>query len=207
MRLLLPLIALLLATAAHAQSASDRYHEAARLFIAGEKEGAERAAEAGLALAPNDARLRALLERIRRQPPDQPQGGGQQPQQPQPNEGQQNQQRPDQPRGNEASQAPPDRPEPSDNPAARDQTRTAPREGEREERDERQPLPPPTGRPDAPRPGQGSPTPDAPVDAARGRMTREEAERILNALGADEREVLRTLPRPPTRPRRTTRDW
>ena len=61
-----------------AQTAVDYYHDSARLYIEGDNTTAEQAALQGLALAPNDARLQALLDRIRQQEQQQSGQGEQQ---------------------------------------------------------------------------------------------------------------------------------
>ena len=65
----------LLAAPVAAQSAVDHYHDAAQLYIAESNAEAEEAALAGLALAPDDEKLRALLEKIRERNEQQGQQG------------------------------------------------------------------------------------------------------------------------------------
>ena len=67
MRPLFLVFLLMTAAGASAQSAADYYHNAAGQYINGEMEAAEQATEAGLAIDPDDAKLQALLERIRQQ--------------------------------------------------------------------------------------------------------------------------------------------
>jgi hypothetical protein len=212
---LLPLLALLaLAAPARAQSAVEYYHEAARHYIGGEREAAEQAAERGLRLAPADPRLRALLDRIRQQQEPSGQGGQQQDQQPSPgqqsgeqdqqgNESEQEDQQQDQGQGERGEEppeeeregAPPDRP-------PEEQPRPEPGDQPRDQgREDAQP------RPDAPRPGEGGATPESAVPVEPGEMTQAEAERILNAVGAEERLLLRRIQQRPGAGRRVEKDW
>ncbi|MFN3597669.1 MAG: hypothetical protein ACK41D_10415 [Rubricoccaceae bacterium] len=152
---------------AHAQRADEpaaraRYHEGARLYVQGQREAALQAVEAGLALAPDDARLRALRDLLRQEQP--PGGGGPQPEE-QPPDG------PDR-EGEQPQDAPtPDVPAPEAPPAR-----------ERAEAHTSQPPP--------------------------GPMSREEADRILDAIAGDERlwlEEQRRHARPASP--RSLRDW
>ena len=199
-----------------AQTAVDYYHDAARLYIGGDNEAAEQAAERGLALAPRDARLQALLDRIRQQEQQQSGQGNRQNQQQ--NE---NQQSGDQGQPNDESESPPgenqpndpqgdqDRPEdeqsaPSDRPQEEQAEPQEQEQGgqpqEEQGREDEQPA-------DAPRPGDGSATPEDAMPIQPGQMTRAEAERILNAVGAGEGELLRQVQRRPGRARRVEKDW
>lgn len=194
---LLPILALiLLAAPVRAQSVAEYYHHAAQRYIAGADAEAEAAALAGLALAPDDARLQALLEQIRQR---QQESGGQQGQdesdQQQPGDGPQQQ-------GQEGDEQESD-------------------EGEQEQDGEGQPQEPseqPPGEPQSPQPGdagtQGEQNPGAPGDGAfapeatePGQMSRAEAERILQAIEADELQLLRDVQRRQSRPRYVEKDW
>lgn len=209
------LLLLLSMPLAQAQSAVDYYHDAARLYVDGNTDAAERAAEAGLALAPDDARLQALLDRIRQQEQqqDQQQGGApdQQQQQDQQgsDDGQQGEQGQSQPEDGEEQQDESERLEDEnegpatdrmDQPPEEQQPGREPQDEQGQEDEQQAPTPPEPGEDDGGTAGQS-------VPVEPGRMTRAEAERILSALGADERALLRNLRRTPARPRRVERDW
>jgi len=202
-----------------AQSAIDYYHNAAGLYINGEVTAAEQAAEAGLAIDPNDARLQALLERIRQQQEQQNQqqqsnegdqsdslphdnGEQQDEQNNQENDGESEQQdsepqndgqgEQDQPRDDGSAES--DRQEEHQpEPEQADQQNQDGREGEQQE------LGPQSNE------GEAGAEDTQPVQL--GRMSRAEAERILGALRADESTLLRSIQRRPANPRRVERDW
>lgn len=151
-----------------ARPALEKFHSAARLFFAGDTTAAAREARAGLAIDPRDPSLRALLAEIERRPPPQPSGGGgrdEPPPQP-PNEPEERE---------EGSQGEEDSPQ-------REPER--PRDPGDDAEQEQAPARPGRDRPD----GAGDDVAQAPQP---GRMTREEAEALLRALGADERRLLR----------------
>lgn len=187
----------LLASAGIAQtapgpSARDLYHRGARQFVDGEQAAALAAVDAGLAQAPGDARLQALRDLIQQQQDDQDdQDGGQQDQDAQNSEGdgEANSEAGDQgEQGDEGEngQGPQDQqdgPTSENGPEAeRDQTNTAP--------------------PQSAAPGQ------APPQAGQaGEMTPAQADRILDAVGGEERLLLREMRRAPTQRRRSDKDW
>jgi|GEM_PF-4338673 len=147
-------------------AAETRFHDGARLYAEGDVEAAVRAVDAGLAEAPADARLRALRELLRQQQEPSDGGGGQQPDDPQD--------------GDDPSESPPDEgqgdneapPNPGDSPE-----QTPPQDGG-------------TGGTSPPADGAGTPPGDA-SDATRAPMSRAEAEALLDAVGGDERLLLR----------------
>ena len=164
-------------TAPAGASPADRYHAGARAFVDGEQARALREVEAGLAAAPDDARLQALRDLIEQQQQEQDdQDGGQQDQADNSDasdDGQDGDQ-------GEQGQNPPDRPEDDGPEAERDQTQTGPsRDGEEAEAQ--------------------------PAEAAE--MSRAQADRILDAVGGEERLLLRELRRAPTQRRRSDKDW
>jgi hypothetical protein len=213
---LIPLLVLLaLAAPVRAQSASDLYHVAARHYIGGEREAAEEAAVRGLRLAPDDPKLGALLDRIRQQQEPSDQGGQQQDGQQSPGEqsGAQGRQ------GNEGEQQG-NGEDPQQNQGEGEQGAERPEdEGDGAPSDEPPQEPPERGeppqpgregaqpRPDAPRPGEGGATPESMEPVQPGEMTQGEAERILNAVGAEERLLLRRIQRRPGEGRRVEKDW
>ena len=68
--------------------------------------------------------------------------------------------------------------------------------------------PPPSGQNgQPPPPDDGSPTPSDRPEEPRDGMTRDQAERILDAVGGDERQLLRRFRREPSRVRTNEQDW
>jgi hypothetical protein len=185
--LLLGLAGVALAQRETAPVAVERFHDAARLFVGGDTAAAAREARAGLAAAPGDPALTALLAEILRRPPPQPSGGG-------------------------ATEPPPEPPpaddegpeQPNAGPTDEGEPRGAEPGGDRPEpRDDGRPID-----------SRGTPAPEADSDARAagrpatdpGRMTRAEAEALLRALGADERRLLRAR-RQQADQRRFENDW
>ncbi len=190
-----------LAAPAAAQSVADYYHAAAQLYIGEQNQRAEAAAEAGLALDPDDAKLRALLEKIREQEEGQG-GGGQQAEDAddrQPGEGDEQQDggedgeepQPDaESPGEQGGEPQPGEPQPRDQPAPDEREADAGAEGDEQ--------------PDA-QPGDGGTA--TPFEVPPGEMSRAEAERILRAIQTDELELLRDVQRRRARPRYVEKDW
>lgn len=171
--------------------AADAYARAAGLFIDGETERAESAAVEGLRAAPGDAKLQALLDLIRQEQPPQDGGGGEQ------NDDQGEDESGESGDDSQASQGDQGRPEDEDRSARQDQTRTDPGEDEGDE-----PSEPQQGG----REGEGGDSPQqAPVQP--GQMSPEQAARLLDAVGGEERLLLRELRRRPSRVRRSDKDW
>ena len=160
--------------------AVERYHAGAQAYVNGDMARAKTAVDAGLRAAPNNARLQALRDLLEQeQEQDNQQGGGQDEQQQNPSGGE-SQESDEGESGQNQGQPPPDEPE-----AEQDQTRTEPQD-----------------------PGQaseGGTPPEGSVE--QNEMSRAQAERILDAVGGDERLLLRELRRAPTRGRRTDKDW
>ena len=200
---LLPLLLLLLAAApAGAQSVADYYHTAARAYIGGENAEAEAAAEAGLALDPTDARLRALLEKIREKNQE---GSG----------GEQEQEDADQPDDGEG--------EPQDDAQRGEQEDETEQEGEPQDQQQepqqgqQQPEEPSDQEPQGEQ--EGSAEGEQPADpqggggqlgefeGEPGQMSRADAERILRAIESDELELLREVQQRRARPRYVEKDW
>ena len=160
-------------------SPADLYHQGARAFVDGENDAARRAVEAGLAAAPDDARLQALKDLIDQQDQeDDQEDGGQQDQSQNSDPGEQDQ---DGEQG-EDGQNPPDQPEDGSGDAEQDQTRTAP-------------------------PQQTTEGETPPPARERGQMSAAQAERILDAVGGEERLLLRELNRAPSQRSRSDKDW
>ena len=197
---------LCLASAALAQSVGRggvdpvaKYHEGAQSFIAGDVPAASAAVRAGLQAAPGDERLQKLRDLIEQEQEEQDQRrGGQQDQdaENQDTEGERDDE--GQSGGQGQQQPPPDEPESG---AGRDRTdtETTPPGDAGEDQDG------PEG--DGRSAGEGGPTPPGGEAVPEGRMSRAQAERILDAVGGDERLLLRELRRSQPRGRRTDKDW
>ena len=194
-RLRLALLALALAAPVLAQApgAADAYARAAGLFIDGDAEQAEAIAERGLQQAPGDAKLQALLDLIRQQQPPQDNEGGSESNE----EGESDAGEPNE--DDSAGQGQQDRPEDGGPQAEQDQTRADGPDGEGDDPSDRQP--------EGARPGEGGETPRQPLDGRPQRMSAEQAGQILDAVGGEERLLLRELRRRPTRMRRSDKDW
>jgi hypothetical protein len=186
--LFLALGTLTLASAQTAQRgpAADRYHEAARLFIDGETERAAQAADAGLAMAPDNARLQALRDLIRQQEQQDEQNQGDDGEPQTDDSGEQEQEGEGQPRDDGAGETPPER---EQAPSDRQQPPSQPQDGSDPADGDRQPgeAPPSAGDPN--------------------RMSRDQAERLLEAVAGDERLLLEEMRRAPSRVRRNEKDW
>lgn len=212
MRFLLLVLLMSGATGASAQTAADQYHDAAGLYISGDLEAAEQAAEAGLAIDPDDAKLQALLERIRQQQEQrnqqhsdegEPSDETQNPQNEQRSEGESDQQDSEQQDDGQGEQD-----QPQDDGSAESDQQNEQREPEHQEDQQNQ-----AGReneqqePNRSQTGEDEATPEDPTPIQLGRMSRAEAERILAALRADESALLRSIQRRPASTRRVERDW
>lgn len=202
-----PIALLLLAAPVAAQSAEDFYHDAARLYIAEDNAAAERAALDGLALAPDDAKLRALLDAIREQNDQQQSGQGEQEERDDADEQQQGygstpQDEEDAGRPQQSDEGAPDDQQPGGEQAPENQQPDEPAEpdGEREGEAGAEGQ---QADGDA-RPGDGA---AQPPDDAAGTMSPAEAERILRAIQADEVQLLRDVQRRRARPRYVEKDW
>ncbi len=174
-----------IAQTAPGPSARDLYHRGARQFVDGEQAAALAAVDAGLAQAPGDARLQALRDLIQQQQDEQDnQDGGQQ------DQDAQNSEAGDQGEGDqgENGQGPEDQTE-KDGPPSED--------GPEAERDQTNTAPPQSAAP-----GQAPP----PAGQA-GEMTATQADRILDAVGGEERLLMREMRRAPTQRRRSDKDW
>ena len=175
-------------------SATERYHAGAQAFIDGDMARASAAVEAGLQVAPNNARLQALRDLIEQNQDQQDQQqGGQNSDDAQNESGGENEQEGDEGQNGDSQNQPPPPEEPG---AEQDQTRTQPQNPGQQQDGQ-------GGRDDAPSTaGQASQ-----ADATPGEMSRAQAERILDAVGGQEQLLLRELRRAPTRGRRTDKDW
>ncbi len=179
--LLLAAIALLAQAPPPGASPSDRYHQGAQAFIDGDNARALQAVDEGLRLAPNDARLQALRDLIQQQQQEQDNEDGGQQDQADNSDPSDDGQEGDQ--GESGQQSPPEPEDGDGQEAEQDQTRTSP-------------------------PSQGGAGDEAQEAPARpGEMSRAQAEQILDAVGGEERLLLRELRRAPTQRRHSDKDW
>lgn len=180
-------------------AALDRYHEGAQAYVGGDLERAAAAVRAGLQMAPANPRLQALRDLIEQEQEeqDQQQGGGQNEDEQNPQGGGQGQ--PDDSGEGESAPGESGEPPPADEPEAeQDQTRTDPQSPGDEPND---------GGSTGQRPGEGGATPQGEGAVPDGQMSRAQAAQILDAVGGDERLLLREIRRAPTRGRRADKDW
>jgi len=193
------LLLLLAAAPAGAQSVADYYHTAAQAYIAGQNAEAEQAAEAGLAIDPTDAKLQALLEKIRERNPDD--SGGEQEQEnadeQQDGEGEQQQDAESGEQDPEAEQE--GQEEQNQQPEGEQQQPEEPSEPQDQQQGD-------AGAEGEQQP-QGGGAQSALFEVKPGEMSRTEAERILRAIESDELELLREVQRRRARPRYVEKDW
>ena len=200
----------LLASAALAQSAGRdagrrgvdpvaKYHEGARAFIGGDVGQAKAAVQAGLQADPDDQRLQALRDLIEQEQEEQDQRRGGQQDPDAENQDTEGERQDEGGEGGSGQQPAP--PDDAGQEAEQDQTRT---------------QEPPPGESDGGDPGdegagqsvgEGGPTPPGGAAVPEGQMSRAQAERILDAVGGDERLLLRELRRSSVRGRRSDKDW
>lgn len=189
-----PLLFVLLVTApvvlaqrASGPSASDLYHSAAQAYIDGQTEPAIRDAERSLALDPGNEKTQRLLDLLRQDRPPQDGDDGQQDDSSQSDEEDQSEQ---QDQGGQG--------EPEQDEAERDETRqNRPQDGREDEAD--------SGREDD-RQRDAQPTPQDGGQPRPAQMSAAQAQRLLDAVAADE-ELLVERMRRPSRMRRSERDW
>ena len=174
-----------------------KYHEGAQAFIGGDVAAAAAAVRAGLQAAPDSERLQKLRDLIEQDQEEQDQRRGGQQDRDAENQDTEGERDDAGQSSGQGQQDPPDEQEPG---AGRDRTdtqNTPPGEsGEGQDGPEGQGV------------GEGGPTPEGDAAVPEGRMSRAQAERILDAVGGDERLLLRELRRQSQpRARRTDKDW
>ena len=190
-----------------AQSVADYYHTAAQAYIGGDNAEAEQAAVAGLALAPNDAKLQALLEKIRERNPDDSGGEQEQDEAEQQQDGEGEQQ-------DDAQSGEQEQEQESDESDGEQQNEEQQPESQQQPEDPSEQEPTDQQQGDAGTEGEQEPTNPqgggdtaTPFDVKPGEMSRDEAERILRAVESDELELLRDVQRRRARPRYVEKDW
>lgn len=171
-----------LAQTARGASPRDLYHQGAKLFVDGDNAGALAAVESGLAVAPDDARLQALRDLIQQKQDENDQQD--QSQDPQDGDGEPDPQEQDSQDGEQDQGGPSQDGEQDDRSPEAEQDGTA------------QQPPPPSGQ------GQAQPRSGEPAE-----MTQAQADRLLDAVGGEERLLLREMRRAPTQRRRGDKDW
>ena len=185
------------------------YHDAAAQYVAGELAPAEAAARQGLRLAPDNAKLQALLDLILQ---DQENQDGDQNQDPRGDSGDDGQQGEDSGQDGQPGEQGDSGLEPGDDGQnEEDPAGGNPDEPDETERDGTDQGAGQDGQNDdadgqGARPGEGGETPQGEA-AAAGQMSRAQAERLLDAVGGDEQLLLRELTRGQSRIRRGDKDW
>lgn len=204
--LALGLVALpVLAQSAASGDAQANYHEGARLYVDGEMAPAEAAVRAGLALAPDDAKLQALLDLILQDQQDQDGDQNQDSEGDSGDDGQEGDD-PEDGEGEDGEQGSEgDEPQDEGDGGQPDEPGDAERDGTDQPRNE-------DGDNDSAetrgaRPGEGGDTPDGEAEPAPGEMSRAQAERLLDAVGGEEQLLLREMRRAGSRLRRGDKDW
>ena len=161
-------------------SPAEFYHQGAQRYVEGDKAGALPAVEAGLALAPDDAKLQALRDLIQEQQEEQDnQDGGQQDEAENTDPGDQGEEGDDGEQGENEQGSPPGD------------------DGQEAESDRNSPSPSDPTESGEPPPSRGEP----------GEMTEAQAHRRLDAVGGEEELLLRLLRRAPSRQNRSDKDW
>ncbi len=193
MRPLLFALALLAAPTASAQalSADAAFHTAAQQFIGDDTQAALATIAQGLAIRPGDAKLTALRDEILKQQEQEQQNQGDQDQEQQ--DGDQDEQQDGQGQNDDQQQGEQDgENEDGDAPDQDDQPEPGDEDGDGKPDQPGDQQPPP-------QPGQAQPQP--------GQMTQAQAERILQALGNEEANVLKRKAQKRGPARRVEKDW
>lgn len=201
-------------TEAEREAGEPYFHEAAQFYVAKQKRQALRVIRDGLEAAPNHPKLLALKNKLENQPgarPNQNEEGeseteGQQQDDAEPQEGESGQenenespqQQGEQPSpgsaGESGQQGPPRPPEQSD------------KSGE-QEGDGQQQQPGEDGEESPDGQSGGNESSGTPSGESTERLSREQAERILQALEGQEKQLLREVQKREARPRRVEKDW
>ncbi len=171
-----------------AQSADDHYHNAAQLYIAANLDRAIEEAEAGLAVDPSHAKLQALLEELRQKKEEQEQQ--QQQQQEQQQEQQQQQQQEGEQQEQQQEQQQQQQQEQEEQEQQQQEQQQQQQAGDPEDQEQQEAKP-------EPKPGE-----------EKKELSKEDAERILQALRSKEKDnkKLRNIP-VSGRKKRVEKDW
>lgn len=173
---------------ARAQSADDFFHSGARSYVESQLPVALEAVNAGLDVDPDNARLTALKQEIEKEMENQEQQQGDNSQQSSDDQQQQQQEQSDEENSEQESEQQED-PEQQEQEQQDEQQQNQSEENESEENEE-----------------QGEQTPqDTPPDP--NELSKEQAERILQALENEEEKLLREVQKIKGRPRRVEKDW
>jgi hypothetical protein len=201
-------------TEAEREAGEPYFHEAAQFYVAKQKRQALRVISDGLDVAPNHPKLLALKNKLENQPgarPDQNPGesdteGPESQEDAEPQEGengqeeegdapQQGNRQPSPGRAGESGQqGPPRPPEQNDNSGEQEGDGQQQRPGEDGEQS-------PNGQ------SGGNESLGTPSGESTERLSREQAERILQALEGQEKQLLREVQKREARPRRVEKDW
>ena len=170
------------------QSAQDFFHSGARTYVDARLPEALNYVESGLELEPDNARLRALKEKIEEELENQQQQQGDNNEQS--SEDQQNQQdNQEQNSDQEQQESDEEQESEQDQQSEEEQQQDGePQEGEESEQEQ-----------------QNSPDQQMPPDTDQ--LSKEQAERILQALENEEEKLLREVQKIKGRPRRVEKDW
>ena len=206
-------------TEAERKAGEPYFHEAAQFYVAKQKRQALRVISDGLDVAPNHPKLLALKNKLENQPgarPDQNPGesdteGPESQEDAEPQEGengqeeegdapQQGNRQPSPGRAGESGQqGPPRPPEQNDN--------SGEQEGDGQEGDGQQQRPGEDGEQSRDGQSGGNESSGTPSGESTERLSREQAERILQALEGQEKQLLREVQKREARPRRVEKDW
>jgi len=206
-------------TEAERKAGEPYFHEAAQFYVAKQKRQALRVISDGLDVAPNHPKLLALKNKLENQPgarPDQNPGesdteGPESQENAEPQEGesgqeeegdapqQGNQQPSPGSAGESGQQGPPRPPEQNDN--------SGEQEGDGQEGDGQQQRPGEDGEQSRDGQSGGNESSGTPSGESTERLSREQAERILQALEGQEKQLLREVQKREARPRRVEKDW
>ncbi len=182
-----------------AQPADTFFHTAANQYIGGQDGEALASVEAGLRIAPRDARLLRLKAEIEKKQQEQQKQEQNQKDQQEKQDGEQQDKQ-----GNQGEEKEDDKGQQSDkgqNGPPEQQDKGEPGDEENPQRPEQKPGESPEPEEGESKDQQGRPQPDP------SKLSKAEAERILQALGNEEETLLRRVARPQSRARRVEKDW
>jgi hypothetical protein len=177
----LPLAVLLLATTASAKSANAYFHGAASQYVAGKIQEAALEVGEGLRRYPDDARLRALGEQLGKMK-DQQRG----------NSGKDDKKGDKKENGKDKNPDDRNKPDGSKNPSDQDrknkQGKNGDQKGEKDKRDEKKDADKPQPKPGEDPQDKGGKKDDGKNAAGPGKMSEDEAKRLLNSFADDEKK-------------------
>ncbi len=193
-----------LTLAAEAQSVQDYFHAGAKGFIGNQLNEARTAVESGLSLAPDDSdllSLKELIEKAKEEQQKQEQEQQQNQDQQQEQEGEEQEDQQDQ--GDQEQQQDSGEQSEEQNQEQQEQENQQQQEGDEQSDEEQQGG---EQESDSENQGQGQSAPES-AEIDPDALSREEAERILQALENEEGQLLRQVQRMKVRARRVDKDW